>query len=363
MDSPDQFGHLGHLSVKRGNNLLVIVGGFRGTVSGQVIGAKLSISVADTVAKNRDAKSNHCLNLTEAKCQEDPECVYCRTNDEHSACLHYLHRSLCTSSVFLCNETCLGALTMCTSCLSFDAWWPEDAPQTCGWCIYDQKCYPESQLQRSCTPLLPSRNHLKRNSSFLMSLDQCQKEDVPPGLTLSCFMAGDGGRKQFVSMLGNADFDDLDSVSLIKSARILFAKKLTSHTEEKEFTVCRAEGFIRPIPFDSMRLPSSYTMQLHVTRVNEGEVWLQANKAIQENTTVERISGTAKSSASKVFSSKLPVISEYGGELYYIAVYGARQYIHSDSALSGRVEISWNGAATLFNGTHVSVMDVCSCRL
>lgn len=360
--NPVHFGHLGHVAVKRGNNMLVIVGGFRGTLSGDVIAVRLSSAIVDlTAVSNRSNTSSthtssHCSNLTKKECQEDPECVLCEVSgDGLSQCLHYLQRSACASptSVMACSQICSAAHRSCAGCLSMNAWWPEDAPQWCDWCVIDQKCYPASLSHDQCRAslsLASSHQYWFGNTSLLSSVDQCQKDDVPPGLTTSCFLT----TSRPPTSLGDADFEQLDRVSRTETAEVVFSEPLTLQKESNEWTICRAEGFIRPVPFQSSSLPPFYTMQLSAYAVDQGQVRLRVKVTTRDNQIVQNITGAATKPT--VFSSMLPVASNHIFPHYYIAIYGAYEMYNVKAA--GRVTVKWNGYSQSFNGTHVRCCSV-----
>ena len=340
-----RLGHLGHVAVRRGNDTLVIVGGFHGTVSSDVVAVKLSNRIIDSEALSKTNSSSisnlhsYCSNLTISECKEDPECVFCDVPEAGiRECLYYLHRSACPSPAPLmaCDRICSGAFTSCTSCVSAKVWWPEDAPQQCGWCALDQKCYPVSNVNDQC-----GKSQLPGNSSLLMANEQCQKEDVPPGLIQSCSMV-----LPLPKSLSDANFKQLERVTRLNNGEVSASGDVTDTCEWKEWTLCKAEGFIRPLPFPkSAVLPQFYSMQLSVNQVWRGEVRLGINETTMNSQVVQAAS-------SDVFSSVLPIVSDNTEHRYYIAIYGAVA-CERDRPGSGSMKVMWNGDLQSFNGTHV----------
>jgi hypothetical protein len=348
-----RLGHLGHVAVKRGNNTLVIVGGFHGTVSNDVVAVKLSNRIIDSKAllqRNSvtiSSSHSYCSNLTIFECKRDPECVVCDVPDTSTrVCIYYLHRYACPSPLPLqpCNGICSGSFTSCTSCINAPVWWPQDDPQQCGWCALNQECYPMSDINGQC-----GKSHLlgqMSNSSLLMTNTQCQKEDIPPGLIQSCAMAPSRPES-----LADGDYTYPQRVTTLNDGKVsIRGDHVIDKCDYNEWVLCKAEGFIQPLPFpDSIIIPKFYSMQLLVSKLFYGLVNLGINATTMDSEVVK----ATKGGLNDIFSSKLPFVSDDTDHWYYIAIYGAVNCNNGDAA-SGSMEVMWNGDLQSSNGTHVS---------
>ena len=153
---------------------MLVVGGFSGVPLGDVLGYKLPISVAE-----KSSVGGHCGGYsTEKSCMDDPECGWCSTGPK---CQNKSDSCAVMLSVGTCPGQC-AVYAQCSSCLSFGG-------THCGWCVQDSRCYPIASPTGACQNVtIVNRESLRgwwgSAGQFLTSLNDCQRSDFPPGITV-----------------------------------------------------------------------------------------------------------------------------------------------------------------------------------
>ncbi|KAF6034616.1 hypothetical protein EB796_007071 [Bugula neritina] len=151
----DDKGRHSHASLVINENILVIIGGYRGNVLGDIHSYKVLPSIARNSA-DADLGTDYCDNYVIAEgCVTDPECIWC-PSPPISGCASRTKANLCTDPIqYDCPGLC-AALTDCQSCVvqSHNVTSPTYPllrhPEPCAWCIHERTCQPLSSMTGSC---------------------------------------------------------------------------------------------------------------------------------------------------------------------------------------------------------------------
>ncbi|XP_069798535.1 multiple epidermal growth factor-like domains protein 8 [Narcine bancroftii] len=175
-------GRFGHMAALMNGNVLLVAGGFGGRPLGDLVAYKVPIYVSQVLVQN--VHLDYCsLYGAESGCRKDPACVWCQgrcqTYQVHSTCPHL---------------GCLGLarlLTDCQSCLVFgqSRQLPPQAPGSLGWCVQTVSCLPTTEQDRCRVETVSGTvGWWGAETTFISSLDQCERADLRPGLHLLTYL-------------------------------------------------------------------------------------------------------------------------------------------------------------------------------
>ena len=148
-DFPVSAGVFGHSAAVVRGGLLVISGGYRGTVSGDVL--------AFPMPRLQDCFKHDIKNI----CEMNPDCGWCSSSKQ---CLSRKDTDLCSTNLqtTVCPMLC-PTLTSCQACVQY----PD-----CRWCVAHQTCRYRSFMESSCGQTLE------------LDSRECLAQDIKPGLTM-----------------------------------------------------------------------------------------------------------------------------------------------------------------------------------
>ncbi|XP_071957536.1 multiple epidermal growth factor-like domains protein 8 [Antedon mediterranea] len=167
---PVESGRFGHIAAVR-DNVLLVTGGYRGTVLKDLIAIKMPGSVTSNMSQ--------CYrHETQETCLVDPECGWCVTDQ---LCIDKTDKTNCINF----QETCAGICPKLTLCESCTIWGQSSHGRACGWCVLERACQFINETSGRCdenysetpTPWWESPG------SLLNLFDQCRHLDKPPGIT------------------------------------------------------------------------------------------------------------------------------------------------------------------------------------
>ncbi|XP_067832979.1 multiple epidermal growth factor-like domains protein 8 [Heptranchias perlo] len=175
-------GRYSHVATVMNGNILLIAGGYSGRPLGDLVAYKVPIFVSQVLVQN--VHLDYCsLYGAEEACTKDPECVWCQAE-----CQSYQPHSTCP------HVSCLGLarlLTDCQSCLVFglSRVSPPLAPGLLGWCVQTGVCLPfADQVKCQVEPVSGIYGWWGSETTFITSLEQCQRLNFMPGLHLVTYM-------------------------------------------------------------------------------------------------------------------------------------------------------------------------------
>ncbi len=182
---PKNQGILGHASAVRKKNMLIISGGFHGSLSGDVLAYTFPYPLA---MKRNDKVCSHYG--SQNSCSSNPECGWCPSDGK---CYLRTSTSKCASNLqtVKCPGICPGLMD-CQSCTQHGLHESSKSESTvidelrlnhCSWCSHLQECLPRFGNPDLCT--LP----LKKSwwSPKLVKINdesECAVKDFSPGITL-----------------------------------------------------------------------------------------------------------------------------------------------------------------------------------
>ncbi|XP_051901341.1 LOW QUALITY PROTEIN: multiple epidermal growth factor-like domains protein 8 [Pristis pectinata] len=175
-------GRYSHVAAVMNGNILLTAGGFSGRPLGDLVAYKVPIFVSQVLVQN--VHLDYCsLYGAETACSKDPDCVWCQARCQiyqaHSACPHV---------------GCLGLASLlsdCQSCLVFgqSRAQPPLAPGPFGWCVQTRSCLPAADQARcQVEPVSGIQGWWGSDTTFISSLEQCQKLNFMPGLHLVTYL-------------------------------------------------------------------------------------------------------------------------------------------------------------------------------
>ncbi|XP_059823923.1 multiple epidermal growth factor-like domains protein 8 [Hypanus sabinus] len=175
-------GRYAHVAALMNGNVLLMAGGFSGRPLADLVAYKVPIFVSQVLVQN--VHLDYCsLYGEETSCSKDPECVWC-----HSGCQTYQAHSACP------HVGCLGLaslLSNCQSCLVFgqSRAQPPQAPGVFGWCVQTSSCLPVADQARcQVEPELGTQGWWGADTTFVSSVEQCQKLNFMPGVHLVTYL-------------------------------------------------------------------------------------------------------------------------------------------------------------------------------
>ena len=221
---PKLQGVFGHSAVLRHSSQLIVVGGYHGSVTGDLLG----YTVPDTIAQVHTPCQ---IYGSMTACIANPKCGWCGSN---GTCHHYtdhytLARGLKTCrtplQVLGCPKIC-KSLTSCLSCTVHGA-------QYCSWCVHSGTCINTRAAGR-CDKQ-PGSQAWWGGVKEIKKPNGCAAEDIRPGLTLTHY--------QYPPNMAQPDL-----VRIVNSSKVSFSYPLLSGEETKTLGPFTAhlQGTIRP---------------------------------------------------------------------------------------------------------------------
>lgn len=243
---PKKQGVFAQAAVLRGNNTLLIIGGYHGNVNNDF----LAFTLPDMMVPSKNlTESEKCTEYkSSTECIANPQCGWCSSD---ASCYG---RTMSNCFTNLQTTRCPGvcsALRDCQSCLvhgSSDSSSVNKLPVgKCSWCVQNTKCHRKNDYE----PCGESDSVEKigyqwwgRSGVEVEEKNQCTKLDKPPGLIYS---------KYFYPF----DWNMPDYVSLVNSTLVDFiGTSLTPHVDSSQNgeVIARLRGFLHlPTPEENQK--------------------------------------------------------------------------------------------------------------
>lgn len=265
---PKKQGVFAHAAVLRGENTLLILGGYHGNINNDL----LAFTLHDMMISSKTTiGSDKCMNYKNShECASNPDCGFCSSDNScygrtTSNCFTNLQTTRCPG---IC-----ASLKDCKSCLIHGNSHHETELPTeeCSWCVQDAIC----QKKNDYKPCGESDVVEKMDSQWwgrkgikIKDSNQCLKEDRPPGLF-------------FLKFYHPFDWSFPDYLALVNSTSIDFGN-IVSPVESSQNVdiVVRLSGFLR-FPHESykdlVRVCGSYAKVLLKTSVRNEATTVIAN--------------------------------------------------------------------------------------
>ena len=180
-------GLFGHASTIRGSNMLIISGGFQGTVSGAVLAYTLPYGLSMK-------RHNPCSNYgSQISCSSNPECGWCPTD---GICYLRTQTGNCASNLktVKCPGLC-SSLPDCQSCTTHGSYTKKSISlilgqlrlNECSWCSHLQECLPKNANPDFCT--IATSKKVWFQPKKISNSTECLTQDFTPGITLLKYYA------------------------------------------------------------------------------------------------------------------------------------------------------------------------------
>eukprot|EP00794_Sanderia_malayensis_P010746 gene10746-11897_t len=179
LSKPPSQGRYAHVGVMRGSQTMLVVGGYSGTMHGDVLAYRLPRTVAFVNQSGIIEAGHHCgLYDEKYACYNDPACGWC-FDDLKCHSLLNAHNCPLNFDSRHCTSHCT-AYPSCSACTLFG----NASVQRCSWCVQDSKCYSSLSPGGRCAA---DKAKLQKgwwgSQSRLLSTDgQCMTDDIPPGI-------------------------------------------------------------------------------------------------------------------------------------------------------------------------------------
>lgn len=183
---PRNQGIFSHAAVLRGDNTLVVIGGYQGIVNNDL----LAFTLPDALVTSKNlTESEKCSTYkTSNECIANPECGWCSSDN------NCYGRSMSNCYANLQTTRCPGicpALKDCQSCLihgSSRLMSPNKLPiEECLWCVENAKCHQKNDrvtCGESESIEKIGNQWWGRSGTEIADKNQCTKLDKPPGMTV-----------------------------------------------------------------------------------------------------------------------------------------------------------------------------------
>lgn len=216
---PKKQGVFAHAAALRGDNILLIVGGYHGNVNNDL----LAFALPDMMIASKNlTESEKCMDYkASTECIANPQCGWCSSD---STCYG---RSMSNCFTNLQTTRCPGicsALRDCQSCLVHGR---AEVTSTvanklpignCTWCVQNAKCHQKNDYEscgESDSVEKIGYQWWGRNGVEISNKTMCTKLDKPPGLVyLKYYHPFDWNRPDFVSMVNSTQVDFTGTVML-----------------------------------------------------------------------------------------------------------------------------------------------------
>ncbi|KAK3860683.1 hypothetical protein Pcinc_033276 [Petrolisthes cinctipes] len=222
---PKAQGVYGHSASIRGGNTLVVVGGFHGTVNGQVLAYVLPAALVPPAGRSINTDLACRTHVTMDVCVSNPECGWCPSD---ISCYARSRGANCTNN--LQTSHCPGVCPTLHSCQSCALHARLARGSGCAWCVQAGRCRQRVEGgdggERCGTPEdnpLGQEGWWGKEGLELTTAEQCQHHDMRPGVTVVHHRHPvDRARPDHVAIL-NATAQDLRDTQEFRGARDLQA--------------------------------------------------------------------------------------------------------------------------------------------
>ena len=212
-DYPRLQGVFGHSAVVRKGTQLIIVGGYQGTVTGDVLGYTVPSTLSSLVTPCH-------LYGKQTSCTSNPSCVWCGRTGQ---CFSTGHTESCEGG-FLLSSSCPGLCSALTSCISCTAQ-PGDS---CLWCVNTGQCLTAGE--ENLCPDHSGDHSWWETLQRLTRPEQCSAHDFRPGLTVSqLYQRTPGSFPHSVSIVNSSDMLLSNDNKAGRQHHVSFSVKGTIH--------------------------------------------------------------------------------------------------------------------------------------
>ncbi|XP_074654134.1 multiple epidermal growth factor-like domains protein 8 [Tubulanus polymorphus] len=353
-------GRFGHSAVVAYGNTLLITGGYRGNVFGDLV----SFTVPPSIALHQNdirvgEPVNQCSQYYAGVCLNDPECMWCdkirkldKREPDRSGCLHHTRINECLDSKpkkSSCPGICASLMT-CTAC-TVQGQGPKIYPdslsgvyygQKCAWCVMEAVCRPchEPTCGGACnmTESFSGKSNIPswwgKPSPRVMEQEQCRKVGPPAGLL-------------WIKHRPPINLDYPDEVSIIRETK----SEYTTHpkiAEEMDKNILLVyKGFIHPM--DAPSAEGAFLQVYMGIRMGRGRLYISTDAS--EANKEEVASSSAKTSKTYV---ELPASRQTPGSPIFPDTSRQRKYFmellfyqpmppKADQPVQSTMGVSWTG--------------------
>lgn len=265
------FAHSAHL---RGDNALLILGGYHGTASNDF----LAFTLHEMMIASNKSEAEKCTSYaTSNECIANPQCGYCSSDNN---CYGRAAMSNCFTNLQVnrCPGLC-SSFKDCQSCLIHGSFRKDFLDTTlpvseCSWCVQNSVCHQKNDYE----PCGESENSEKINYQWwgrkgreINDKSQCSALDRPPGL-------------HFLKYYFPFDFSWPDALSIVNSTIVDFSGSVLEPTQNGE-VIAKLSGFLRlsqDTKKEILKICGSYAQITLKTSVNDGTM-TAANFTAEQN--------------------------------------------------------------------------------
>lgn len=231
---PKKQGIFAHTAVLRGDNTLLVIGGYHGNINNDFLAFTLHQMMIPSINSSDNEK---CMAYkTSQECISNPECGYCSSDNScygrtTSNCFTNLQTTRCPS---ICQS-----LKDCRSCLLHGSILSKTKlpVSECTWCVQNAKCHQKNDYGCGESDVVEKIGFQwwGRRGVEIEDKSQCLSLDKPPGL-------------YFLKYYHPFDFNLPDSLQLVNSTLVDFSGTMSSAFNEPAQSgevVAKLSGFLR----------------------------------------------------------------------------------------------------------------------
>ena len=278
-------GLSGQASTIRGSNMLIISGGFHGTVSGAVLAYTLPYGLS---LKRHNSCSNYGSQIS---CSSNPECGWCPTD---GICYLRTQTGNCASNLktVKCPGLC-STLPNCQSCTSHGALQSSRGQKSislildqlrlneCSWCSHLQECLPKNANLDFCT--IETFKNVWFRSKKISNATKCITEDFTPGITLLKYYAPPNLRypdEVTISNVTHVNFQPVNAQGTIEITEDSnqFLTRFLGSVQVPE------SNFLKDKPEQLQACVNYATMEFKASKVSKGAYDLITNGTLHSDT-------------------------------------------------------------------------------
>lgn len=284
---PKRQGVFAHAAVLRGNNALLIIGGYHGNINNDL----LAFTLPDMMIPTKNLTENEkCLEYKSPnECISNPECGWCSSD---ANCYGRTTMSNCFTNLQTtrCPGVC-SALRDCQSCLVHGS--SEMKPKVahklpigkCIWCVQNAKCHQKNDYEpcgESDSVEKIGHQWWGRSGIEIEDKRQCTELDKPPGLVqMKYFYPFDMNMPDFVSLVNS---------TLVDFSASMMSSSLLDLSQNGE-VIARLRGFLH-LPLtpekEILKICGSYA-NVFLQASTDNESVLAANFTADQNLCVNSL--------------------------------------------------------------------------
>ncbi|XP_076035463.1 multiple EGF like domains 8 [Oratosquilla oratoria] len=272
---PKVQGVYGHSVALRRGNMLVVIGGFHGTVNNHVLAYILPSTLVASHGQTLNVDEACRQHSSQVSCVSNLECGWCSTNN---SCYKRTRGAKCTTN--LQTGSCPGlcpSLHSCHSCLIHgkiskkieEGSDDKSSGMLCSWCVQTSQCHNLSEGRGRCgspgETMTGQEGWWGPEGTDLTNVRQCRTLDHRPGITV-------------VKYRHPVNSSHPDEVSIVNQTqeKLLDAQEFASYKERhiNGSTMLQFLGYIRPN--DIFKLGKKVFLFLDATHVN-ATLWLSSD--------------------------------------------------------------------------------------